>query len=110
MVSLIDRESIQSKLEAGESITLVEALPQRYFDREHLPGAINIPHDEIKEKSSLLPPDKSALIVVYCSNTACKNSGIAANELIKQGYQNVFKYAEGKQDWIEANLPIERSA
>ena len=26
------------------------------------------------------------------------------------GYTNVREYAEGKQDWIEAGLPVERGA
>lgn len=44
---------------------------------------------------------------MYCSNTACQNSGIAANRLTALGYTDVRKYAEGKQDWVEAGLPTE---
>jgi rhodanese-related sulfurtransferase len=50
--------------------------------------------------------DKDALIVTYCSNTACRNSEIAANQLAKLGYTNVRKYAEGKQDWQQAGLQL----
>jgi rhodanese-related sulfurtransferase len=45
--------------------------------------------------------------VTYCSNTACRNSEAAANQLAAMGYTNVRKYAEGKQDWQEAGLPLE---
>ena len=48
--------------------------------------------------------------MTYCSNTACPNSGIAALKLAKLGYTNVRKYAEGKQDWSEAGLPLEHGA
>jgi rhodanese-related sulfurtransferase len=48
-------------------------------------------------------------IVTYCSNTACRNSEIAANQLTAMGYSNVRKYAEGKDDWAEAGLPLESS-
>jgi rhodanese-related sulfurtransferase len=48
-----------------------------------------------------------AAIVTYCSNTACTNSEIAANKLSAMGYTNVRKYAQGKQDWQEAGLPLE---
>ena len=34
---------------------------------------------------------------------------IAANQLVAMGYTNVRKYAEGKQDWVEAGLPLESS-
>ncbi len=109
MTKTIDRNEIKEKIESDEGVVLVEALPKKYFDAEHLPGAININHDEIEEKAALLLPDKNAFIVVYCSNTACKNSGIAANLLEVMGYKNVFKYAEGKQDWISAGLAVEAS-
>ena len=35
------------------------------------------------------------------------NSEAAANQLAAMGYTNVRKYAEGKQDWREAGLPLE---
>ncbi len=57
-----------------------------------------------------LLPDRDATIVTYCSNTACQNSEIALRQLESLGYTNVRKYAEGKQDWIEAGLPVERGA
>ena len=31
----------------------------------------------------------------------------AARELAALGYTNVRDYAEGKQDWIDAGLPVE---
>jgi rhodanese-related sulfurtransferase len=48
--------------------------------------------------------------VAYCSNTACRNSEIAANQLTSLGYGNVRKYAEGKQDWTDAGLELESGA
>jgi len=45
--------------------------------------------------------------VTYCSNTACRNSEAAANQLAAMGYTNVRKYAEGKDDWTRAGLPLE---
>jgi rhodanese-related sulfurtransferase len=32
---------------------------------------------------------------------------VAARELAAMGYTNVRDYAEGKQDWIDAGLPVE---
>ncbi len=54
-----------------------------------------------------LLPDRSAHIVVYCSSRACQNSPQAARRLVALGYENVYDYEEGKQDWIAAGLPTE---
>ena len=109
MPRLITREELRREIGAG-AITVVETLAAAYYDSGHLPGAINIPHTRVRELAGSLLPDKDAPVATYCSNTACRNSEIALNELIALGYSNVRKYAEGKQDWIEAGLPIEPGA
>ena len=38
----IHRTQLQQHLEAGADLTVIEALPKKYFDEAHLPGAINI--------------------------------------------------------------------
>ncbi|MCI0430241.1 MAG: rhodanese-like domain-containing protein [Rhodospirillales bacterium] len=110
MVAKITRDELKAKLDRGEAVTLVEALPPRYFLDRHLPGAINLPHDQVETLAPSLLPDKEAEIVVYCSNTACQNSSIAARRLTALGYRRVRAYHEGKQDWIEAGLPVEQGA
>jgi rhodanese-related sulfurtransferase len=107
MLKTIKRDEIKSNLDSDANMILVEALPEQYFNAQHLPGAININHDQIEILAPELLADKNAMIVVYCSNNACQNSGIAAKKLIGLGYTDVYKYAEGKQDWIEAGLPVE---
>ena len=107
MSDTIGREELHAAIDAGE-VTVVEALPEQYFADQHLPGAININHDQVEQLAPSLLPDKQAAIVTYCSNSACNNSTIAQAKLRALGYANVRKYAEGKQDWIEAGLPTER--
>ena len=102
----ISGEELKRRLDAGEAITLLEALPQRYYDSGHLPGAINIPHDEIRARAPDELADREATIVVYCASTTCRNSRIAAQTLTAMGYRNVVEYVGGKQDWTEAGYPL----
>ena len=92
------------------SVTVVETLGPVYYEAAHLPGAINVPHTEVDALAPSLLPDKHAAIVTYCSNPQCQNSEIAARRLISLGYTNVRKYADGKDDWREAGLPLEGAA
>ncbi len=105
----ISREELAQAIAAG-GVTVVEALPPMYFADAHLPGALNIPHDRVRELAPALLPDRDAAIVVYCANLPCRNSGIATRELIGMGYRDVREYAEGKQDWVDAGLPVEHGA
>ena len=104
----ITRTELKAKLDAGAALTLVEALPEKYYRHAHLPGAINIPHDQVDALAPTMLPDRAAEVVVYCANRPCKNSAIAAERLTELGYTNVRDYHEGKQDWIEAGFAVEK--
>jgi rhodanese-related sulfurtransferase len=107
MAPKITREDLKARLDRGERLILVEALPAKYYLDRHLPGAINMPHDQVDALAPSLLPDKTAQIVVYCASGPCRNSGIAADRLLALGYRDVRDYHEGKQDWVDAGLPTE---
>lgn len=64
----VSREDLKGKMDRGEAFTLVETLQEVAYRHEHLPGAINLPPDRVRELAPNLLPDKSAEIIVYCSS------------------------------------------
>jgi rhodanese-related sulfurtransferase len=104
----ISRNELHRSLTNGYPLTLVEALGPAYFDDAHLPGAVNIPPDQVDRLAPVLLPDSHARIVVYCSGT-CHNSEIAAQRLVDLGYSDVHVYLGGKEDWVEHGLPVVRT-
>ena len=66
MVENITREELKAKIDRGEDFVLVDTMPERYYRHSHLPGAINVPADEVRERAPELLPDKNAEIIVYC--------------------------------------------
>jgi rhodanese-related sulfurtransferase len=101
-MKILDRNVLQSRLSANPGLVLLEALPEKYFNDWHLPGAKHFPHDQARQLAPSVVPDKSAEIVVYCASKTCQNSHIAARVLEQIGYENVAVYAGGKEDWSEA--------
>ncbi len=106
MTTTISRQELQRRIGQG-GITVLEALPVSNWEKEHLPGAIAFPLDDIDGQASRLLPDTAAAIAVYCSNAVCNNSHVVTARLTELGYTSVFRYTEGKEDWIEAGLPVE---
>ena len=105
-MTTITRDELQALIVTGDVI-VVDTLGPQYYEAAHLPGAVNIPHTEVARLAPELLPDKAATIVTYCSNTACQNSHAAAAQLRSLGYTDVRRYAEGRQDWEAAGLPVE---
>ena len=102
MVKIVTRNELQSRLSANPALVLLEALPEKYYNEWHLPGARHFPHDQARALAPAAVPDTTAEIVVYCASKTCQNSHIAANVLRQMGYANVAVYAGGKEDWKEA--------
>jgi len=110
MSQTVTRDELHRRINAGDALLIVEALPPSSYDQGHLPGARNLPHDAGVDEITALLPDRAAEVVVYCSNLACPNSTLLTRRLEQLGYTHARKYAEGKQDWIEAGLPLEGDA
>jgi rhodanese-related sulfurtransferase len=68
MLDTISRDDLKAKMDRGENFALVETLPEAAYHHAHLPGALNLPPDRVKELAPQLLPDKSAEIIVYCSS------------------------------------------
>lgn len=105
-----NRAQLQARLEANPKLVLLEALPEKYYNDWHLPGARHFPHDQARALAGALVPDREAEIVVYCASATCQNSHIAAKQLESLGYTRVAVYTGGKQDWSEGGMPLERGA
>ena len=107
MIGTINRDELKAKIDRGDKFHLVETLAPEKFETAHLPGAVNLPPDQVKQRASQVLPDRDAEIVVYCGSSACTASEDAARELERQGYTKVRRFVGGKQDWINAGLPTE---
>ena len=68
MVRTISRDELHNRIKRGDKFQLVETLPKVAYDHAHLPGAINLPPERIRDEAATLLPDKTADIVVYCAS------------------------------------------
>lgn len=103
----ITSEEIKEYIDNGDNIAFVEALPEKYFDEGHLPGAFSIAPEKIKEQAPRFLKDKNQTIITYCANASCQNSKTAAETLSTLGYKNVIVYVGGKEDWKKSGFKFE---
>ena len=68
MSATIRRDELKAKMDRGDRFTLLETLPEEYYRRSHLPGALHMPYDQVRQLAPVLAPDKNAEIITYCMN------------------------------------------
>ena len=64
-VPRISPETLNSRLENGESIIIVDTGSARQFEGGHIAGAISIPLEQVESRLDELPKDRD--IVFYCT-------------------------------------------
>ncbi|QOY95883.1 rhodanese-like domain-containing protein [Massilia sp. UMI-21] len=69
-----------------------------------VPGAI---HLGVDFDPSVLPPDRAAGLVFYCSNPLCSKAPRAARRAGKLGYTDVRVMSAGITGWLSAQLPTD---
>lgn len=104
------RDELEEMLDSDPDFHLIEVLSEEDFEEFHLPGAINIPGDQLRSRIAEVVPDKDATIVVYCANPACTASDRAAELLVNMGYTDVHDYRGGKEHWTEGGHSVETGA
>jgi rhodanese-related sulfurtransferase len=82
----IDPSDLFDALTKNEKIVVIDARKDFAFDKEHIPGAINIPHREMNEEK-LKNLDRLALYVCYCDGIGCNGSTKGSLNMTKHGFK-----------------------
>jgi rhodanese-related sulfurtransferase len=92
----IDSWDLAAVLGAGERVLVVDARSTEAFRREHIPGALPLPHRAIDENTTA-ELDRGALLVAYCDGIGCNASTKGALALARLGFR--VKELIGGLDW-----------
>ncbi|CAQ85466.1 MULTISPECIES: ArsR/SmtB family transcription factor [Photorhabdus] len=99
----ISREELFQRLNLGE-VTLLDVRPSEEFASGHLPGAINIPAEELEGRLSELPKEQE--IVAYCRGPYCVLSLNAMKILRSKGFL-ARRLEEGFPAWKAAGFEVQ---
>lgn len=75
----------EAPITVQSSAILLDVRSEAEFAQKHLPRAINIPHDQIKEKILQVIPDKNTQLLIYCRSG--RRVKIAIKTLKQLGYK-----------------------
>lgn len=102
----LDITSVKTALESNNSnLVLIDVRETEEWDEGFIPSAIHLSKGIIERDIEKIIPDKSSEIILYCGGGY--RSMIAADNLQKMGYKNVFSMAGGIKAWLQANYPVD---
>lgn len=83
---------------------LLDVRTPQEFGEGHVPGAVNIPVQELESRLAQVPKDRE--VVVYCEvGGRARRAGALLRE---RGYGKVSEMEGSMSAWREARLPVEK--
>lgn len=92
-LNAITVETVHEYMRKGAKVIDVRT-PEEYAER-HLPMAVNIPLDDLRERIGKVAPNKETVLLLHCQGGGRSSSG--ARVLKGMGYRNVFNLGSFEQ-------------
>ena len=102
----ISPTELEKLLTIQPSSPVIDVRTPMEFAEVHVPQAQNIPLDELKPGSLQYPKDQPLYLICRTGQRAAK----AAEKFASEGFSQAIVIEGGTLAWIEAKLPVTRSA
>ena len=86
----------------GDHLFVLDVRTPEEFAAGHVPGAVNISHEQLAARLAEVPKDKD--VVLYCRSG--KRAGMAADVLRANGYTRLSQLEGDMQAWSANGRPI----
>jgi len=118
------------EMQKDDTLLLIDARKQSWYDYRTIPGAVNMPFHHFKEREAFefefehdlrmlgveieedkpLDFSKTKIITIFCNGPWCSQSVAMIETLIEIGYppEKINWYRGGMQDWLSAGMTSTR--
>lgn len=96
---------LKERLDAGESVTIIDLRDAIEWDGGKIPGALQISHGQLEEAIPALPSQNE--IVLYCSCPNEVTSARSALQIKRHGVEHVRPLEGGFELWRDLGFPVE---
>lgn len=104
----ISLSAVRSKQKNMQDFRFIDVREDHEWNAGHALGAEHLGRGILERDIEKVCSDRNAEIVLYCGGGY--RSALAAYNLQKMGYTNVYSMAGGFRSWREHNLPEESTA
>lgn len=101
----IEASDLAQRIRSDSAPLILDVRTPGEFASGHIPGALNIPYDQLGGRLSEIDAEPGDEIVVHCESG--RRAEVAADLLREAGYPNVRDLTGHMRAWREAGLPVE---
>ena len=102
----LDVQETRARLDANPQARLIDVREDNEWQRGHAAGALHLGRGIIERDIEERVPAHDAELILYCGGGY--RSALAADNLQRMGYTNVFSMAGGWKAWQAADAPTEQ--
>jgi rhodanese-related sulfurtransferase len=100
-ISEIGPDEFRRMQQSREDFTLLDVRERDEQAKGIIPGAVSLPRGILEVNIDKITTDRDRKLVLYCGGGG--RSALAALNLKKMGFRNVFSLAGGYRDWREGD-------
>ena len=104
MTPMTQQQLLEHLRSHPDHVFVLDVRTPQEFAEGHVPGAVNVPYDQVASRLAEVPKDKD--IVLYCRSG--RRAGLAADVLAAQGYTRLSHLEGDMPAWIEKGHPVEK--
>jgi rhodanese-related sulfurtransferase len=107
-ISFVNVSKAFDAYQAGQTL-FIDALPSEFYEKEHIPGAENLPLSMFDFMYDMSPSlkDKDKKIIVYGRTISKYYDKEVANKLVVRGHHHVQILDRGLEPWKQNGYPVE---
>jgi rhodanese-related sulfurtransferase len=94
---------LNGMMKTEDDVRVVDVRAEQDYEREHIPGSVNLPRERWRTREALL---RDHLNVLLCYSQVCHLAARAAVEFAGDGF-SVMELEGGFKAWKEHGLPVE---
>jgi rhodanese-related sulfurtransferase len=106
-VPILTAEEVVGRILANPDLVVIDSRKSAEFKKGHIEGALNVVNTELLEAKLLeIAPDKTIELLFYCDGVRCLRSSDSITKARAWGYENLYWFRGGWEEWTGKMLPI----
>lgn len=104
VTSMTQEQLLEHLAQHPHHVWVLDVRTPAEYAEGHVPGAVNVPHDQLASRLAEVPKDKD--VVLYCRSG--RRAALAADVLAAHGYTRLSHLEGDIQAWVEKGQPVEK--